>query len=212
MMKKIVTTLVLMSAFLIICPLLFAHEFWLMPSKFKAQVGEMIALNFFVGEDYEGELWGKRKERILKLTHFSSKRQEDLTTLAVATDSSDILLKFENAGTHLLTMQSKNSFIALDAEKFNAYLKDDGIDNIYALREKNGDLDKPSRELYRRCAKTIIQVGDKTDKTYARNTGMPLELIPLQNPYTLKDDDKMTVKVLFQGKALANKMVVTWAW
>ena len=39
---------------------------------------------------------------------------------------------------------------------------------------------------------------------------MPLELIPLQNPYTLKDMDKLTVKVLFQGKPLVKKMVVTW--
>lgn len=209
-MKRKILAFSFILSFLTLSSLLFAHEFWLMPSKFRVQIGELIAFNFFVGEDFEGELWGKRKERTLKLTHFSDKKQEDLTALALATDSSDVMMKFETNGTHVLAMESKNSFIALDAEKFNAYLKEDGIDNIFELRQKNGDLDKPSRELYRRCAKTIIQVGDKMDKTYRKKTGMPLELIPLQNPYTLKDMDKLTVKVLFQGKPLVKKMVVTW--
>ena len=209
-MKKKIISLGLIALIFVSNSILFAHEFWLMPAKFKAEIGELVALNFFVGEDFEGELWGKRKEKTLKLTHFFNKNEKNLTAAAIATDSNDIQMTFKTKGTHVVTMQTKNSFIALDAEKFNAYLKEDGIDDIYALRQKNGDLDKPSRELYRRCAKTIIQIGDKTDKTFKRNTGMELELMPLNNPYTLKDGDKMTVKVLFQGKPLVNKMVVTW--
>ena len=208
-MKKKIITFGLMAVALIFSPL-FAHEFWLMPSKFKVAVNESINLTFYVGEDFTGEIWGNRVKRTSKLTHFAGKMVEDLTPLAVKNDSSDLVLKFEKEGTHVLTMESKNSFIALEAEKFNAYLKDDGIDNIYQLREKQGELGKPSKERYRRCVKTLIQVGSKTDKTFKRNTGMPLEIIPLQNPYTLKMGDKMTVQVLFNGKPLADKMIVTW--
>ena len=39
---------------------------------------------------------------------------------------------------------------------------------------------------------------------------MPLEIIPLKNPYTLKVGDKMTVQILFNGKPLANNLIVTW--
>jgi uncharacterized GH25 family protein len=189
---------------------LFAHEFWLMPNKFKVKLNELMTLNFYVGEDFMGELWQKKKLRTLKLTDFVGKNERDLTDLAIKSDSNDLILNFDKEGTHVLTMQSKNSFIALEAQKFNAYLKDDGIDNIYELRQKNGDLDKPSRELYRRCAKTLIQVGEKRDKTFKKNTGMPLEIIPLQNPYSAKVGDRMTVKVLFDGKPLSDKMIVAW--
>ena len=189
---------------------MFAHEFWLMPSKFRVDINESFRLNFYVGEDFTGEIWAKRIQRTLKLTDYSAKNQKDLTALAIKNDSSDIILNFDESETHILTMESKNSFIALDAKKFNDYLKDDGIENIYQLRQKTGKLDKPSKELYRRCAKTLIQVGNNTGKTFKKNTGMPLEIIPLKNPYTLKVGDKMTVQILFNGKPLANNLIVTW--
>ena len=209
-MKKKIIAFTIMLAALTISPILLAHEFWLMPSRFKVKVNENFNLTFYVGEDFMGEIWKNRIGRTLKLTHYSGKTMKDLTPRAIQNDSSDLVLSFGKTGTHLLTMESKNSFIALDAEKFNAYLKDDGINNIYELRKTKGELNKPSKERYRRCVKTLIQVGDKTDKTFVKNTGMPLEIIPLQNPYTLKMGDKMTVKVLFEGKPLRNSMVVTW--
>lgn len=209
-MKKKLIAFTSIVAFLLGSPLLFAHEFWLMPSKFRAKVNEPIILTFYVGEDFTGEVWAKKAQRTLNLTHYLGKTSNDLTDLAIKNDSTDIMLSWKEEGTHVLTMESKNSVIALEAQKFNDYLKDDGIDNIYQLREKNGDLDKPSRELYRRCAKTLIQIGSKTDKTFKKPTGMPLEIIPLQNPYASKIGDKMTVQVLFNGKPLVDKMIVTW--
>ena len=209
-MKIKLTTLMLIVGISISGSFLFAHEFWLMPSQFRVGINESFNLTFYVGEDFMGELWEKRSDRTLKLSHFSGRKIEDLTPLALKNDSSDLVLKFGNAGTHLVTMASKNSFIALDANKFNEYLKEDGINNIYQLRQAKGELDKPSKERYRRCVKTLIQVGTKTDKTFKRQTGMPLEIIPLQNPYILKMGDMMTVKVLFNGKPLADKMIVTW--
>lgn len=209
-MRKKLFLLTALALTLSASSLLLAHEFWLMPSKFRVKARELMTLTFYVGEDFMGEIWGKRIERTLRVTDFVGKKQTDLTALAIQSDSNDIKLSFDKEGTHVVAMRSKNSFIALEAAKFNDYLKDDGIENIYALREKKGDLDKPSRELYSRCAKTLIQVGDKTDNTFKKNTGMPLEIIPLQNPYLAKIGDKMTVKVLFQGKPLADKMVVTW--
>ena len=87
---------------------------------------------------------------------------------------------------------------------------EDGIENIYELRKLNGEMDKPSKELYRRCAKTLIQVGNKFDETYQKNTQMPLEIIPLKNPYQMQVGDEITFKVLFNNQPLANKMVVAW--
>ena len=135
-MKRKITALFVLFIVFVSSSILFAHEFWLMPSKFRVQTGETFTVNCYVGEDFNGALWAKRRERTLKFTHYSKFGQEDLTPLAMKSDSGDIVLKFNNAGTHLLSFESKNSFIALDAAKFNDYLKEDGIDNIYELRKK----------------------------------------------------------------------------
>jgi len=189
---------------------LFAHEFWLMPSKFKLKIGQSINLQLFVGEDFMGDIWGNRKKRLLKLTHLTEGNKGDLTSIALKSDSLPIPLKFETEGTHLLTMESKNSFIALEADKFNDYLKEDGIENIYELRQKQGQLKQPSKELYRRCAKTLIQVGNKYSDIFKKNTQMPLEIIPLNNPYQMKAGEAISIKVLFNNQPLKNKMVVAW--
>ena len=209
MKKKLIACIALFITFLS-SSLLFAHEFWIMPSKFRLQPDEFFTLNFYVGEDFNGELWAKRRERTARFTHFSKRRQEDLTALAIKSDSGDVVLKFNTVGTHLLSFESKNSFIGLDAAKFNNYLKEDGIDNIYDLRKKTGTLTKNSRELYRRCVKTLVQVGDKTDKIYGRTIGTTLEVVPLKNPYDLKLGDEMSVQILYEGKPLTDKLVVVW--
>ena len=206
-MKRISTTILLLASAWI---LFTSHEFWLAPHSFHYKPGEAVELDLRVGEDFHGDIWGARKKRTASVTHYFGKQKEDLTLQALATDSAAIIFKCKKAGTQLLAMRSSNSFIALEADKFNDYLKEDGIENILALREKQGQLDKPSREWYQRCAKSLLQVGKKTDNTYAINCGMPLEIIPLQNPYQLKVGDQLPVKILFEGKPLADAAVRSW--
>lgn len=206
-MKRITTTLILLiSAW----TLFTSHEFWLAPNQFRVKPGQTVKLDLLVGEDFHGEIWGARKKRTETLHHYFGKQKEDLTAQALATDSLSIEFKCKKKGTHLLATRSNNSFIELEADKFNEYLKEDGIDNILALREKKGELGKSSREFYQRCAKSLLQAGKKTDDTYAINCGMPLEIIPLQNPYDLKIGDKLSVKILFEGKPLADAVVRSW--
>ncbi|MDX1939489.1 MAG: DUF4198 domain-containing protein [Saprospiraceae bacterium] len=206
-MKRITTSLI----FLISAWILFtAHEFWLAPSQFRLKPGKTVQLDLLVGEDFHGELWGARKKRTESVHHYFGMQKEDLTAQALATDSLSMQFKCKKSGTHLLTMRSNNSFIELSGEDFNNYLKEDGIENILALREKQNQLGRPSREFYQRCAKALLQVGKKTDDTYSINCGMPLEIIPLQNPYKLKVGDKLQVKILFEGKPLPDAVVRSW--
>ncbi len=206
-MKRIVTTLILLvSAWTVFT----SHEFWLAPNQFRLKPGQTAKLDLFVGEDFHGEIWGARRKRMRSIDHYFGKQKEDLTTQALATDSVAIDIKCKKAGTHLLAMRSNNSLNELPSKEFNAYLEEDGIENILALREKQNQLDKPSREFYQRCAKALLQVGQKTDHTYAINCGMPLEIMPLQNPYRLKVGDKLSVKILFEGKPLPDAVVRSW--
>lgn len=208
-MKKILTSFALSLCALFSYPLA-AHEFWLMPDKFKLDSPATNQLVFRVGEDFIGNIWEKRAERTLSLMHYTKNNAFDLTPSTFQSDSIPIGLMLENEGTHLLAMESNNSFNTLEAEKFNHYLKEDGNEAVYQLREKNGTANVASRENYRRCAKTLIQVGRKTDDTFKRILGTPLELVPLQNPYRLQQGDKLTVQVLYEGKPLPNKMIMTW--
>ena len=77
-----------------------------------------------------------------------------------------------------------------------------------AYRKKHKQLNKKGTEEYQRCVKTLLQVGNINDETYRINTGMRLEIIPEQNPYT--SDKSLTFKILFDNKPLKNALVVVW--
>ena len=116
-------------------------------------------------------------------------------------------LKVEKIGTHLVGVSTKAKIIELSAEDFNLYLAHDKVMDILAERKKNGETDKPARELYSKHIKTLVQVGDKRTGSFNTNLEYPIEIIPSQNPYNLKKGDEMGFQVLRDGKAVANQLV-----
>ena len=98
----------------------------------------------------------------------------------------------------------------LEPAQFHQYLKEDGLTNAIQYREEHQETDSSGKELYQRCAKTIFQVGRETDDSFSPICGFPLELIPLQNPYALKDGEEIKVKILAAGKPGAGLLIKIW--
>ncbi len=187
-----------------------AHEFWIWPSTFRPKPGEEVLLDLVVGENFEGELWGKRSQRALSLDLFSATDSVSLLPQAQRSDSLPIRFMCAKPGVHVLTMRSHNSYIELSGADFEAYLLEDGIEGIAELRRQRGQTGQSARELYQRCAKALLQAGKKQDYTWGRVCGMPLEIVPLKNPYALRPGAVLPVRVLFEGKPLANVVVRSW--
>lgn len=187
-----------------------AHEFWLWPSAFRPRPGQEVQLDLLVGENFEGELWGKRSQRVLSLDLHSATDSVSLLGQAQRSDSLPIRFTCAKPGVYVLAMRSRNSYIELGGADFEAYLLEDGIENIAELRRQRGQAEQPARELYQRCAKALLQAGKKQDETWGRVCGMPLEIVPLKNPYALRPGSMLPVRVLFEGKPLANVVVRSW--
>jgi uncharacterized GH25 family protein len=188
-----------------------AHEFWLEPQHFHLHKGETLTLKFLVGEDFNGENWKGNRSSVEKLQLFYNEIQDNLTQLIPDSLKGDSLnLQFFDEGTALIAYQSTNKSITLEPSKFLEYLKEDGLDNAIRYRDEHQETDSSGRELYQRCAKTIFQVGNKTDQSFGQVCGLPSEFIPLTNPYSLKAGDEMAVKILVEGKPADGLMIKTW--
>lgn len=186
----------------------FAHEFWLNPEKFFYQKGDKATVFLQVGENFEGMPW---KGKITRLSLFAPMKDDSLST-HIDTLKRSVSVLLTNEGTNILVLQNKPSRIELDAEKFNAYLKEDGLDEILEYRKKNGLENTAGREIYERCAKLLLKVGKLQDKNFSRNTNLPLEIIPLNNPYSGKFGKmkKTYFNIKFQGKPAPNLTVRFW--
>jgi uncharacterized GH25 family protein len=206
MKKKITTCVVLLTVAILVQ----AHEFWLEPQKFFYAVGERALISFRVGENFMGEPWDLKVHRVEKLEvhHFSNVR--DLKAAVKDGEKDNLEVALTQEGTYLIAMQSNDAYIELDADKFNDYLKEDGLDDALAIREKNNAMNTKSREFYSRYTKLLLQAGEARDDTYKKVVGFPIEIIPERNPYSLKKGDPIRFKILWQGKPLFGAKVKVW--
>ncbi|MCE7042713.1 DUF4198 domain-containing protein [Dyadobacter sp. CY312] len=199
-----------LTSLLLFCSIGFAHEFWLEPAKFWLKINEKVRIDLMVGEDYQGDQSNGHKYRILKLDHYANGIRTDIRNKVYGDSLSSIDITFPTEGSQLIAFNNTSKFIELEADMFNEYLRTEGLDNVAKLRLQNSDTLKAGRELYQRCVKTLVQVGNKTDASYALNTGMRLEIIPSKNPYDQKSKGPIQFKVLFDNKPLNNALVLAW--
>ena len=208
-MKKRVY-LVLLSS-LAMCLGVMAHEFWIAPGKTKVKVGEKVSLQLLVGENFTGERWQGNGDRVIRYKHFGQRGVVDLLN-SIPKNTVVDLLDFTPTypGTHMLVLETNNNFIELEPDKFEAYLKEDGLTEALKYREEHGEQQENGKEFYRRCAKLLIQAGDLADETSKSPTRIALDIIPQENPFELKKGKPLSFKVYYEEKPLSKAMVKCW--
>ncbi len=189
-----------------------AHDFWLEPSSYRPAVDQRVDLQLVVGEQFVGELVARKEERIVLFTAFDSAGSE---TRILGRDGRTPagLWKPSAAGLHVIGYRSNATKIEIEAEKFERYLTEEGLEHVIAERKARGESTSKGLEAYARCPKTIVVAGGATERTaqellgWDRVLGLPLEVVPLTNPTTLAKDAHVAVRILFQGAPLANALV-----
>lgn len=214
------TRLFKLLPFLVITTAVFAHEFWLEAPRFRLQPGQTVNVHTLVGENFAGGPWTNKAAKVLRLVRYGP-APADSTDLTPApgvaeTDTFRTAFTFGQPGTHVVLLRSTNSFLELPGDKFTAYLREEGLDYALRLRQERDETATPGRETYRRCAKTLVQVGEAAATPAASDSacrhvyGLPLELVPEQNPYRLATDKSLTVRVLRAGKPASGAAVQVW--
>jgi len=210
-MKKTCLVLLAFSIIILATATISAHDFWLVPNKFRINPGDSLTISANTGMDFPNSLSAVTPDRVNQFTLVGKSVKENISDLKVHGNSLVANYTFEKPGTYVIGVALKPKEIKLTAEEFNEYLLHDGLPDIYELRKKEGILDKDAVEHYSKYPKTIIQVGSQLNKTPTKPLGLPIEIIPQVNPYGLKLGDDLEVTVLFQGKPLPGAEIA-WSY
>jgi uncharacterized GH25 family protein len=209
--KKIYLALLAVSILFTASVTILAHDFWLVPKKFRISPGDSLTISANTGMDFPNSLSAVTPDRIDQFILVGESKKENITEFTVQETSLTTNYVFQKPGTFVFAAALKPKEIKLTGKEFNEYLLADGLPNIYELRKKEGILDKDAVEYYSKYPKTIIQVGNKTDDSPTKPIGLPIEIVPKVNPYELRKGDKLEVAVLFQGKPLPNAEIA-WSY
>jgi uncharacterized GH25 family protein len=189
--------------------LISAREFWLQPVKFVYKSGEKLVMNFKTGENFMEEPWNLEKNQIESLTLHQMSKSFSVTDSVADGDKDNLSVTLNDAGTYLVTMETKNALNEWDGEKFDVFLKENGLDEILEQRKKIRSLG-PAKEYYSAFTKLLFQVGEKKDDIHKKANSFPVEILPLENPYALKIGDPIHFKILFDGKPVFGVRVKVW--
>jgi hypothetical protein len=102
-------------------------------------------------------------------------------------------------GTCVVGLSTNPREIDFKAKDFNEYRSHDGLPDVLAARGKNREMRKDVRERYSKHVRAIFQVGGELTDEYKKPLGYPVELIPQQNPYSLRAGQTLRVLCTLDG-------------
>lgn len=182
-----------------------AHDFWIEPSAFRVEKGGQVGVALRVGEGYRGDPVARDPEKIRRFVLVGPAGEQALPGDAGQDPAGKAVIA--GPGLFVIGYHGQPSSITLEAPKFEAYLREEGLERVIALRAARGESALPGREIYSRCAKALVASG-RTEKTSAdRRLGLPLELVPEANPYEGRGGPT-AVRLLFRNQPLEGALVV----
>jgi uncharacterized GH25 family protein len=184
----------------------FAHDMWIEPATFSPQAGEIIPIRLRVGQDLLGDPLPRDSALIKQFVVEDASGAKPV----VGRDGSDPAgyVFVAKPGLLVIGYRSNPSAIELPAEKFNRYLKDEGLDAVAALRAQHNATSASAHELFSRCAKSLVLSGSPSEKQGDRRLGFTLELVAERNPYALGVGEELPVRLTYEDKPLAGTLVV----
>jgi len=185
-------------------PVAAAHDFWILPVSFRPQTGVVLQVHLRVGMNLAGEPVQRDDARIARFVLLDAGGSFQPV---VGLDGQEPagMVRILGQGPQILAYESTPAPITLEAAKFDAYLADEGLDRIRAIRKERGQAGTPGREVFSRHAKALLRVGDETGSE-DRLVGLTLEIAPVQSP---RVGEPARFRVLFHGRALPGALVVS---
>ena len=190
---------------LLLCaPVASAHDLWLIPPK-QAKAGEAVTVEAVSGNKFPtGDHAPDPAKFAKRFAVGPDGKEADVDAAGMAEKAGRLTWTPAKAGVYAVAVRTTPKVLKLEAEAFNSYLVSDGLPHIFKLRAKEGTLNQDSVERYSKSPKVLLRVGDGTDGDPTKPLGLPLEIVPLADPFARKPRDTLKVRVLFDAKPLAD--------
>ncbi len=180
-----------------------AHEFWIEPTVFRVGIDGTIVADLKLGKDLKGNTHPYVPAEAVRVAI-----TDGAVTRRPLSRTGDIPAFHEapaRKGLHVLSYHSKERRVTYDDPAlFQGFLAREGLDWARAAHRRRGLPPDGFTEVYTRCAKALVQVGEGAAGA-DKPLGMPLELIAEVNPYALRADaSALPVRLRWNGAPIAD--------
>ena len=184
---------------------LLGHDMWIEPTTFTAEPGRIIGARLRVGQDLLGDPLPRDAALINQFVVDDADGRRPLVGRNGADPAG--LLRVDTPGLLVLGYRSNPSVVELTAEKFDQYVKEEGLEAAAALRARRGQ-SGAARDLFSRCAKSLVLSGPPQPRHGDRPLGFTLELVAERNPYAMAAGQDLPVRLTYESRPLPGALVI----
>ncbi len=187
----------LLASLFSICTV-FPHDLYLMPQSFAVKPGQQLRIVYQNGEGFPDAPAVTKPERLRNTQLLSKAGTAKFENIEAQDKHTTATVLIPGSGTMILTSNTVPNSIEFTPSEFETYLAEEGLQHIIAWRKANNESQRKGSERYSKYAKSILQ-SSSSDSYYKQRTGLPIEIVPESDPYSLKPGASMMVQVLFKG-------------
>lgn len=180
---------------------LMAHDFWIEPSTFRPAVGENISATLLVGQNFTGDPLPRSSPLIDRFVVREAAGERKVNGFENQDPAG--ILRVEKPGLAIIAYSSKGYPLELAADKFEEFLRTEGLTDISAARARRGESAKPDRERFYRYAKSFLVAGNRKGR-FDQSFGFRYELIAETDPMA---SAPLRVRAIWEGRPRAGALV-----
>ncbi len=206
MRKRVVVAMLLL---MVTATLLSAHDLFLKLDTYFVPPNTVVRVAVLNGT-FSGSEGAVAPDRLLDISMVGPTQRRSIPRASWKPSGDTTWLSVQTGapGTYVIGASLSPRQIALSADDFNGYLKEDGIPDVLDARTRAGELGRAARERYQKHVKAIFQVGDLRTRAFETVLGYPAEIVPLTNPYFVVLGDTLAVRCLLDGRPVAQQLVI----
>lgn len=183
-----------------------AHDMWIEPASFQAAAGQLVPLRLRVGQDLLGDPLPRDPSLIRQFVVEDAAGRRPVPGRTGGDPAG--LVAATQPGVMVVGYRSHRSPVEQEAAKFAAYLREEGLETLPAVKAWKPAGGKVA-EVFSRCAKSLIAAGSAApDAPADRTLGFTLELVAGKNPFGMRAGDELPVRLTYEGAPLAGSLVV----
>ncbi len=189
-----------------------AHDAWIVPTPIGRDGGGAFDVSFAIGHGGEARVWPALPDHVLAFYSISAEgRESHLSAIDIQQARSSKRIETGSSDIQIIALDTFRHDNVLEADKFNAYVKEEGIKPIEEFRFVQGLTNIDGREKYSRHFKAIATAhteydgernGDYDTTFILRPIGQLLEIVPERNPLNKNTCDTLPLRVFYRGRPL----------
>ena len=181
----------------------YAHDFWIEPVTYRPAAGKPLAIRLMQGEHFRGEPVVRNDARIERFVI-----RGDETRAIGGTTGHEPAGRIDRVspGDSIVGYRTRPlRHERMTAERFEAYLREEGLEHVIRIRAKRGEANRSASEMYSRSAKTLL-VPSGGKPRFDVPLGFRLEIVPERDPHDI-GHPTVSMRVVFEGRPIPDVLV-----